>query len=142
MNPYIGLFFFDGRFRPVPLSQTFIGVKQVNPMRQRQDMDEICYDKCVDFLKNGHQVMVFVHARNATVNTAIVMKEMAQQNGETALFLPEELRSTMPNMDPLWMLVSWTSSRYLVEQVDLSLTSLAMVSSSLPMTNLLTICLF
>ena len=119
------------------------------------------------------------------------MKEMAQQNRETALFLPEdnnqygpaksaieksrnrqlkelfnagfamhhtgmlresiyqlmesssrELRSTMPNMDPLWMLVSWTSSRYLVEQVDLSLTSQALVSSSLPMTNLLTICLF
>ena len=111
-------------------------------MRQRQDMDEICYDKCVDFLKNGHQVMVFVHARNATVNTAMVMKEMAQQNGETALFLPEERRSTMPNMDPLWMLVSWTSSRYLVEQVDLSLTSQALVSSSLPMTNLLIICLF
>ena len=90
MNPYVGLFFFDGRFRPVPLTQSFIGVKQVNKMKQRQDMDEVCYDKCVDFLKEGHQVMVFVHARNATVNTAMAMKEMAQQAGETALFLPEE----------------------------------------------------
>ena len=92
--------------------------------------------------------------QNGTVNTAMVMKEMAQQNGETALFLPEdnnqygqaksaieksrnrqlkelfnagfamhhasmlresicqlmesssrELRSKIPNMDPLWMLV-------------------------------------
>ena len=25
VNPYEGLFFFDGRFRPVPLGQTFIG---------------------------------------------------------------------------------------------------------------------
>ena len=25
VNPYSGLFFFDGRFRPVPLAQTFIG---------------------------------------------------------------------------------------------------------------------
>ena len=25
VNPYSGLFFFDGRFRPVPLGQTFIG---------------------------------------------------------------------------------------------------------------------
>lgn len=25
VNPYLGLFFFDGRFRPVPLAQTFIG---------------------------------------------------------------------------------------------------------------------
>ena len=25
VNPFLGLFFFDGRFRPVPLGQTFIG---------------------------------------------------------------------------------------------------------------------
>jgi activating signal cointegrator complex subunit 3 len=25
VNPYLGLFFFDGRFRPVPLGMTFIG---------------------------------------------------------------------------------------------------------------------
>jgi replicative superfamily II helicase len=48
-------------------------------MRQRQDMDEVCYDKVVEFVRAGHQVMVFVHARNATVNTAMVLKEMAQQ---------------------------------------------------------------
>ena len=30
VNPYHGLFFFDGRFRPVPLSQTFIGIKTTN----------------------------------------------------------------------------------------------------------------
>ena len=34
--------------------------------------------------------MIFVHTRNGTVNTAMVMKEMAQQNGETSLFQPEE----------------------------------------------------
>ena len=59
-------------------------------MKQRLDMDEICYEKIVEFVKNGHQVMIFVHARNATVNTAMVMKEKAQQNGETELFSPEE----------------------------------------------------
>lgn len=30
VNPYIGLFFFDGRFRPVPLGQTFLGIKCTN----------------------------------------------------------------------------------------------------------------
>merc|ERR1719312_2240534 len=34
--------------------------------------------------------MIFVHTRNGTANTAMVMKEMAQQNGETSLFQPEE----------------------------------------------------
>ena len=46
-------------------------------MRQRQDMDEVCYEKVVEFVRAGHQVMVFVHARNATVNTAMVLKETA-----------------------------------------------------------------
>ena len=35
-------------------------------------------------------MMVFVHARNATVNTAMTLKEKAQQNGETELFTAEE----------------------------------------------------
>ena len=45
VNPYVGLFFFDGRFRPVPLEQTFIGVKALNQQKQMNDMNEICYDK-------------------------------------------------------------------------------------------------
>jgi len=45
-------------------------------------MDEVCYEKVVEFVRAGHQVMVFVHARNATVNTAMVLKETAQQVGE------------------------------------------------------------
>lgn len=31
VNPYIGLFYFDGRFRPVPLTQVFIGIKPMKP---------------------------------------------------------------------------------------------------------------
>ena len=33
VNPFIGLFFFDGRFRPVPLAQSFVGVKSTNKVR-------------------------------------------------------------------------------------------------------------
>ena len=57
MNPYKGLFFFDGRFRPVPLGTTFIGVKQKNAWKAKADMDEICYDRAVEFCKAGHQVI-------------------------------------------------------------------------------------
>jgi hypothetical protein len=39
-----GLFFFDGRFRPVPLTTTFVGVKSAK-QQQVNDMDEICYEK-------------------------------------------------------------------------------------------------
>ena len=50
------MFYFDGRFRPVPLATTFVGVKALNSMAQLTDMNNICYDKAVDFVKKGHQV--------------------------------------------------------------------------------------
>jgi len=86
VNPMKGLFYFDSRFRPVPLDTNFIGVKSVKPLQQIADMDQICYQKCIEMLSEKHQVMVFVHARNATVRTANVIRELAQQNNTSALF--------------------------------------------------------
>ncbi|XP_073844201.1 activating signal cointegrator 1 complex subunit obelus [Musca autumnalis] len=89
VNPMKGLFYFDGRFRPVPLDTAFIGVKSVKPLQQLADMDQICYQKCLEQVQQGHQVMVFVHARNATVRTATTLRELAQQNKTSAVFLPD-----------------------------------------------------
>ncbi|XP_074539494.1 activating signal cointegrator 1 complex subunit 3 [Halichoeres trimaculatus] len=90
VNPYIGLFFFDSRFRPVPLGQTFVGIKSNNKIQQLHDMEEVCYNKVLEQVKAGHQVMVFVHARNATVRTAMGLIEMAKNHGETCYFQPEQ----------------------------------------------------
>lgn len=90
VNPMVGLFFFDTRFRPVPLAQHFVGVKSNKPLQQLSDMTTICYDKCLEMLRDGHQVMIFVHARNATIRTATVLKEMAQQKQQLAMFMPEQ----------------------------------------------------
>ncbi|KAK1895019.1 Activating signal cointegrator 1 complex subunit 3 [Dissostichus eleginoides] len=90
VNPYIGLFFFDSRFRPVPLGQTFVGVKATNKIQQLHDMEEICYNKVLEQVKDGHQVMVFVHARNATVRTAMGLIEMAKNHGEIGFFQPNQ----------------------------------------------------
>lgn len=57
VNPEVGLFYFDGRFRPVPLGQSFIGVKAMSAFKQMQDMDEVCYEKCLEIIRNGHQVV-------------------------------------------------------------------------------------
>jgi len=35
-------------------------------MTQKEMMDEVCYQKCVKFLHDKHQVLIFVHSRNAT----------------------------------------------------------------------------
>lgn len=89
VSPYTGLFYFDHRFRPVPLSQTFIGVKAVKPLQQTTDMDLVCYNNVIEMVKQGHQVMVFVHARNATVRTANVLKELALKDDTLKYFLSD-----------------------------------------------------
>nr|XP_060609072.1 activating signal cointegrator 1 complex subunit 3 [Anolis sagrei ordinatus] len=90
VNPYIGLFYFDGRFRPVPLGQTFIGIKTTNKVQQLINMDEVCYENVLKQITAGHQVMVFVHARNATVRTAMALREKAKNNGHICYFLPTQ----------------------------------------------------
>ncbi|XP_029414442.1 activating signal cointegrator 1 complex subunit 3 isoform X3 [Nannospalax galili] len=87
VNPCIGLFYFDGRFRPVPLGQTFLGIKSANKMQQLNNMDEVCYESVWKQVKAGHQVMVFVHARNATVRTAMSLIERAKNCGHISYFL-------------------------------------------------------
>ena len=42
VNPFLGLFFFDSRFRPVPLGMTFVGVKTLNRIQRLADMNEVC----------------------------------------------------------------------------------------------------
>lgn len=94
VDPKRGLFFFDGRFRPVPLAQTFIGVKSQSKLIQQQQMDEVCYEKCLHQLRNHQQVMIFVHARNATLKTALRLRDMAKENGDIELFrVPEQSKA-------------------------------------------------
>ena len=64
VNPYEGLFFFDGRFRPVPLGQTFIGIKSAGHVKQLHDMDTVCYEKVLDNVEQGHQVWKLVYCGN------------------------------------------------------------------------------
>lgn len=56
VSPYEGLFVFDGRFRPVPLEQTFIGVKGSGVFQIANEMDKVCYDKVMDQVDKGYQV--------------------------------------------------------------------------------------
>lgn len=91
MNRYTGLFFFDSSFRPVPLEQHFIGVAG-KPRSQAsiRNMDQVVFDKVADLVREGHQVMVFVHARKETVKTAQKLLEMAKEEGAMASFDPRE----------------------------------------------------
>ncbi|PCH41279.1 Sec63-domain-containing protein [Wolfiporia cocos MD-104 SS10] len=82
VNPYIGLFFFDFSFRPVPLEQHFIGVRgKPGSQRARRNLDKVTFDKVAELVREGHQVMVFVHARKETVKTALALQEDATTQG-------------------------------------------------------------
>ncbi|XP_072178266.1 activating signal cointegrator 1 complex subunit 3-like [Diadema setosum] len=67
-----GLFFFDSRFRPVPLQQSFIGVKNLHSNKNKEKvlMNDVCYEKMIELVKNGHQVLIFVFSRAGTRETA------------------------------------------------------------------------
>ncbi|KAJ3352530.1 activating signal cointegrator 1 complex subunit [Entophlyctis luteolus] len=87
VNPYQGLFYFDSGFRPVPLEQHFVGVKgRAGSASSRAHMDRVCYEKVVELVREGHQVMVFVHSRKDTVKTAMMLRDEALADGLTGIF--------------------------------------------------------
>ena len=91
VNRYIGLFFFDASFRPVPLEQHFVGVRgKPGSQVSRANLDNAAFEKVAELLKAGHQVMVFVHARKDTVKTAQTMHEKAAEEGILDLLDPNE----------------------------------------------------
>lgn len=87
VNRNIGMFYFDQTFRPCPLKQELIGVRgKAGSKQARENIDRISYDKLVDNLAQGLQVMVFVHSRKDTVRSARTFISMAQQNGDLDYF--------------------------------------------------------
>ena len=87
VNRMAGLFYFDASFRPVPLEQHFIGVKgKPGSIASRDNIDQTAFEKVKDMLQQSHQVMVFVHSRKDTVNTAKTFIQMATEQGCLELF--------------------------------------------------------
>ncbi|TXG51591.1 hypothetical protein EZV62_024115 [Acer yangbiense] len=86
VNPEMGLFFFDSSYRPVPLAQQYIGISEQNFKARNDLLNEICYKKVVDSLRQGHQAMVFVHSRKDTVKTAEILVELARKYEDLELF--------------------------------------------------------
>jgi antiviral helicase SLH1 len=85
------LFFFDSSFRPVPLEQRFIAVKGTPGSAQsKMNLDLVTFEKVSELVRQGHQVMVFVHARKETVKAALALRETASKDGILHEFSCEE----------------------------------------------------
>ncbi|RKP31638.1 Sec63-domain-containing protein [Metschnikowia bicuspidata] len=90
VNRSVGMFYFDQLFRPCPLRQELVGVRgKTGSKTARENIDRVCYDKVVASLREGRQVMVFVHSRRDTAKTAWAFVSMAQASGHTELFAVE-----------------------------------------------------
>ncbi|PHJ19767.1 activating signal cointegrator 1 complex subunit [Cystoisospora suis] len=79
-------FYFGSGWRPIPLEQTFVGVFEKDLSKQKKLLNEICYDKVVEAVRKGYQVMVFVHARGETLATAEFLIRQAQAKKQLSLF--------------------------------------------------------
>ena len=91
VNLNTGLFFFDGRFRPVPLDTRYVGVKaKGGRFGVMRTMDEKAYDIAVKHVDNQKQVMIFVHARSGTVKTMEHFIESCSTDGNRSLFEPDQ----------------------------------------------------
>ncbi|KAM9925302.1 hypothetical protein OXX80_010954, partial [Metschnikowia pulcherrima] len=87
VNRNIGMFYFDQSFRPCPLKQELVGVRgKAGSKTARENLDRVSYDRLLENIRDGVQVMVFVHSRKDTVKTAQTYISMAQKNGELDLF--------------------------------------------------------
>lgn len=87
VNRQQGMFYFDQSFRPVPLKQDLIGVRgKAGSMTARENLDTVSYDKLAEYVRQGLQVMVFVHQRRETVNSARGFISQAQANHELDIF--------------------------------------------------------
>eukprot|EP01060_Flectonema_neradi_P036238 TRINITY_DN6918_c0_g1_i2.p1 TRINITY_DN6918_c0_g1~~TRINITY_DN6918_c0_g1_i2.p1 ORF type:complete len:1934 (+),score=441.45 TRINITY_DN6918_c0_g1_i2:47-5803(+) len=104
-----GLFVFDSAYRPVPLKQTFIGIKEkarnikttvkkneesekdIKSRDQTWLYDKLCFDKICEALENGKQCMVFCHSRAKTYKVACMLREEAQKSNKMHLFAQDKV---------------------------------------------------
>lgn len=76
------LFYFDATFRPCPLAQQFIGITEKKAFKKYEAMNEVCYDKVVENITAGYQVIIFVHSRKETEKTAKWISEKMLENDQ------------------------------------------------------------
>lgn len=91
VNPDTGLHFFDASFRPVPLKQTFCGLKRTrSATKAAATNNDVAYIYAMQYARKAQQVLVFVHGRKDTIATAdFIRRKAIKENMEQALVKPD-----------------------------------------------------
>jgi activating signal cointegrator complex subunit 3 len=85
VNQSTGMFFFGPEYRPVPLDMTFVGVTEKAKPRRDEQMNRSAYEKMVEALKKGKQVMIFVHSRKDTSKTIEAVTDLCAKYNTLSL---------------------------------------------------------
>jgi pre-mRNA-splicing helicase BRR2 len=93
VDPNRGLFHFDGSYRPCPLQQQFIGVTDKKAIKQLKTMNEICYQKALEHVSAGNQILIFVHSRKETAKTARYIRDAALEKEEIGKIMRSDAAS-------------------------------------------------
>ncbi|CEP63293.1 ATP-dependent RNA helicase BRR2 LALA0_S07e06854g [Lachancea lanzarotensis] len=88
--PKQNVFYFDSSFRPCPLAQQFCGITETNAVKKVNAMNQACYDKLLELVEQGHQVIVFVHSRKDTARTALFLKDKLQEEEKLSYLIRSE----------------------------------------------------
>ena len=81
-----GVFYFGNEYRPIPLEQNYIGVSEKKGFKKMMLIKEILYKKVIERVKT-EQILIFVHSRKETFQTANYLQERAFSEDLLSLFL-------------------------------------------------------
>ena len=90
--PKQGVFYFDNTYRPIPLEQLYIGITETKGIKKLLLINEITYNKVIERLNQGKQILVFVHSRKETLRTANMLIETAMNRKESNKFILSEIK--------------------------------------------------
>jgi len=91
--PKEGIFYFDASYRPCPLSQQFCGIKVENSLKKINATNFACYEKVVESLQEGNQVIIFVHSRKETGRTGEYLRKKFIESETTEKLISNEAGS-------------------------------------------------
>ena len=88
-----GIFYFGNNYRPIPLEQNYVGVSEKKGFKKMMLIKEILYKKVIERVKTD-QILIFVHSRKETFQTANYLQERAFSEDNLSLFLEKDSNSS------------------------------------------------
>eukprot|EP00375_Theileria_parva_P000202 XP_762871.1 ATP-dependent RNA helicase [Theileria parva strain Muguga] len=83
-----GLFYFGNHYRPVPLEQHYIGIKEKKALKQYNITNELTYEHVIKNI-GEKQVLVFVHSRKETYRTSKMILDKIVSEDKLELFIKD-----------------------------------------------------